>query len=671
MSTTITTHEPARGSMIFPRPEYDRNVAAALSSARAWYGNALPRKIESPAFVDFVARSWDFARVITDKAQMQIRRDFSSAATDGVAIFLPGNYFKQGFYEEMVEVSDFVAAAVMCVNGSQIHEALHIALSTCRLPEWAATNPEANKLFNEHIGFGVVLNVVEDIFIEAYGRKQWSFLDMFVEGKNDVLFGELVIWERMNALYGEDATQDDLLNALVVLKNVHHRQDTRWSPWQKIVDELLSANDPDLSKDERLQIAINVWKLLATATDASGQPLPEGEASKRSIDRASASLGGALAPEEADALIKALLALAGSESDVEGESGSGKPSGKLIIEPWTFGSSGSDKLDQVLQVAFAEVNYTSKGDDVEIENQYAIVIENQKIARGEGKVNISRIPPVLVLNIMDKAGKLGSSLLTPSPDFRRLGHFLRYMREEKHHPGQPRTSGSQLVKTRLHRIVTDSKIMAFHDSKRAKRGKPEVIILVDMSGSMEHDRLIHKVAAAAYGAYDSLVACRVPVAVYGHTSVSASGRYQPLVLGIAAYEMPFLNSQLTVTNKPAEAFSMIPVVPHFQNFDGIAIREVAKRFSDRPGAKVLIVLSDGQPFGGSEYSGDSAVKHTSQVIIGVNRSGVSVISLSLTSEVMEANDKLYGKGNMPAYGGLLERSLQNLVRVIATGQSLT
>lgn len=671
---------PSEKPWIFQRPEYDERVAIALEVAREWYGGVLPRKVTGYEFIEFAARSWDLVRRITNKGVIKVNKSLPSAATDGETIWLPGSYFTDKFYREradLLNASDQVAAAVMCVNGSQIHEGLHCLLTECDLPKWASSNPVSDKLFKSHIGFSMVLNLVEDIFIEQYSYERYEFLTMFLHGKNDILLGQIQLWESFNDLYQPDATQDDLIGALACIKNIAHRTDERWLPWRPVVDKLLEAANSKLSRNQRLQIAIELWELITKSKTSDGsEDLPGGNA-MIGIDASSPTAGGALSPEQIEKLLDKLLEMAEAgeldgpgkgDGEGEGEPTPGSGGEGITIDVSALGTSGLKKLDRLLKLKVGRIDYT--GDrDIPTEEQFEILIENMIIHRGECKVDIRGIPPTLIKNILDVA-------VTPdevriSKDFRGLGNLLRYLRQEKHHPGAPRTVGSKLVKQRLHRIATDGKVMAMYDSKHITKGKPKVILLIDMSGSMRSSSLIDRVMIAAYSAFESLVECQVPVAVYGHTASSKGHDYQPLVYAIAAYQMPLFQRGLTTTRNVKAAFGRVTKVEHSQNFDGIAIEEVAKRFPDQPGSKVLIVLSDGQPYGGGSYGGQRALEHTADVIRRTNRSGTAVLSLSLTSEVMEANDKLYGKGNLPAYGHLLDRSLRHLVQVIATGQPLT
>ena len=353
-----TATEPEEREPIFPRPEYDEFVAQALEASREWYGNSLPRRVDGYDFLDFAARSWDFVRKITTKGVIKVNKSLASACTDGTTIWLPGCYFEEKFYLSRADMADAVGAAVMCVNGSQIHEGLHCLLSQCNLPEWAATNPVSAELSKKHIGFNMVLNLIEDLFIEQWCYKKHDYLTMFLHGKNNILLGQVPMWESMNNLYQPDATQDALIASLACLKNINHRKDERWAPWQEIVDCALLAANEKLSQSERLQIAIDVWNLIMNAENSAGMPMPCGNAVATAPDSSSVTMGGALSPEELEKLIDKLLelaeagelgeALAGPEGDGgdgAGEPGEPKPgSGSggmvVVIDASKFGSTG-------------------------------------------------------------------------------------------------------------------------------------------------------------------------------------------------------------------------------------------------------------------------------------------------------------------------------------------
>lgn len=687
MMTSPSKPEPVE---IFPRPEFDQAIWDAENAARTWYGASLPRQIESYDFIDFAARSWSFASSIAPKATLKVVKNSDTACTDGQTIFIPGSYFSHKFYEEMADIGNPSAAAVMMVNGSQIHEAFHCVYSTCHLSQSAMEYAPANELFKKYAAFAAVMNIIEDLFIETRGRHEFAQMMMFVDAKNNIMLGDVPAWRWFNAAYQPDATKDNLLQLLVLLKNPRHRDDPRWEPWGMLKELALRACMPSLTKIDRLKIAVDVWNALDESTTSDGSSeMPDGAINQVSPDRTVGMTGGALSPEELEQFLSALgkhldeliEKWLEEHADAEGsEPGKGEPKepgkGEFLapmssMTTGTEGSSGVSALDVELKIEIDKGTLKmDDSDDSSVDNQLKIIFKQIKFERGEGKVRLSGIPGVEFILIFKQ--KYGSTTkLHADKAFNKLGYLLRYLRQEKHVIGQPRTTGSKIAKSRIHRIATDGKIMAFPDSEHLKKGQPEVIFLLDMSGSMESGGLIERVAQAGLGAFKSLVECRVPVAVYGHTSDHGKAAYTPIVYGIASYNMPLVGNRISTTINPDQAFANVVAARHTQNFDGIAIDFVSKRFTTRPGSKILIVLSDGEPHGGINYSGWQAVEHTAQVIRDLNRHHVTVLSLSLTESVMESNTRLYGKGNLPAYGGLLERTLQHVVQVISTGKPLT
>lgn len=84
-----------------------------------------------------------------------------------------------------------------------------------------------------------------------------------------------------------------------------------------------------------------------------------------------------------------------------------------------------------------------------------------------------------------------------------------------------------------------------------------------------------------------------------------------------------------------------------QNIDGLAIDYVSKRIQElkTDGKKILIVVSDGQPWGDG-YSGMQAIKHTRKCVDKARSEGVKVFGVGIQSAFApEIGDMLYGRGN--------------------------
>jgi nitric oxide reductase activation protein len=78
-----------------------------------------------------------------------------------------------------------------------------------------------------------------------------------------------------------------------------------------------------------------------------------------------------------------------------------------------------------------------------------------------------------------------------------------------------------------------------------------------------------------------------------------------------------------------------------QNYDGFMVERATEHFTKKEGRKILLVLSDGEPYAPA-YNGSAADAHTKQKIAEARKKGFVVISISLVSGVVEANNRIYG-----------------------------
>jgi hypothetical protein len=286
--------------------------------------------------------------------------------------------------------------------------------------------------------------------------------------------------------------------------------------------------------------------------------------------------------------------------------------------------------------------------------------------KSSGRAPASR--PILVKDVYQVARPTKS--IEPDRDWREFAKYLRFARQQKTTPGIARDSGGRIVKNRLARILTDGKVLAYRDLSRLLRGKPEVILVIDASGSMQNARgagesLFDRVTRAAEGMFESLMGAGIPTAVYAHTSWSSPGRGDdPLLVQVAAFRMPMFTTQPLTHGDYAQRFNALTGIRTSQNYDGYILEKVADQFTDVPGTKLLVMLSDGTPMGGG-YHGDTADKHTQDAAIAARRKGVHVLSVSLVAGVVKANDKIYGsRYNLSGYGDSLNPTLQDLAMTL-------
>lgn len=580
---------------------------------RSWYKSYLP-SLSSIDFIQWASRSASLAHKIV-KAPIRVDPKSTSAYTDGKTITVPALYFSKDYHANLGYGDEANSlSAITALNGSMIHEALHIVLSECDLRKAVVGNKRAEELI-EQASFQTILNLVEDLFIEHYGRFANANIFPFVEGKNELFFSPKSLDERLQQ-FTEAKDQTSLLNLLLARKNTKIDDDELWNDFKPFVDLLDEAKDIMLTKQERVALAVRIHDLF------------ESEDAQQSVGFSPD--GDFISENKIDATI-------------------GIAEGELATE----------LLEQLVEAMEGQLESTAN-----IFNQAAELAEMSPVKATESK--FSSVPEVKFEHV--RSTLHGS--IEATADFRNFARMFKYLYEEKHTLGRPNDSGTRIVKQRLHRILTDGKVLAYHDKKTISRGKPKVVLLLDASGSMS-GVLWNMTRSAAYGAFLSLQRAGISVAAYAHTSVSESylGAHEPIVYGIAAFNMPLgRSSHPTTTSDVRGRFAGLNDIYLQENFDGYAIKYVANLFPSSPGSNVMIVFSDGRPAGGSSYGGPAALEHTKEVVNSVRKSGTSVISMSLTEGVMDSNNRIYGRYNVPAYGHLLERSLQNIIMSLIGGE---
>lgn len=671
----------------YPMVTADDDLFNALSIAYRWYGNTLPFKVGGPEFMRFVVRSHELARRIAPNSVMSVDGRAVAASTDGRNIWIPATYFMPEFFMELgVGREDVVAAAVVCINGSQIHEAIHCVKTTCNMVDAVKLLPAAEERAVKSRGFFAILNIVEDVFIEEWLRETEPGLSKFVDAKNEIMFSERSFQESLDLLVPQlqddgtmkVATQDELLALISHRKRVSLNVDARWEPWAEIVEQLEAARNPNLVELDRLEIAVIIFDLLMQGSDAVGNQLQPGElmnakpqAGDDEMDAMAAELMAALA----GALGELIAGFAAEEMAERAAGRGGHPSAPKS-------EAQADENPDVAQNEAAEATSHNlsipglKSIAAELASSMVRALGEVKMERGEGRFDRTKLPTVKAIDILEGKSRRSAHVIEPAVEFTRLGQHLRYLRTENRTPGAPKTSGTRLVKQRLARMATDQKVMADLDSRQMSKGKPEVIILLDISGSTESgygskngESLCESMTKGAFGAYESLKRAQVAVAVYAHTSTDRGSETQPLVYGVAAYQMPLLTPRLGSSGQVALRFATLLSVEHSQNFDGIALEFVLNQFTKKPGSKTVIVMSDGLPSGSYHYGGRLGREHTHDVAELARRQGKNVISMSLVQNVVKDNNEIYGeKFNLPAYGDRLDKALQNLVLTLGQGR---
>ncbi len=148
----------------------------------------------------------------------------------------------------------------------------------------------------------------------------------------------------------------------------------------------------------------------------------------------------------------------------------------------------------------------------------------------------------------------------------------------------------------------------------------EIVLLIDASGSMygssEHlARTLGVGLGEAFSRNPSVL-----LSAYAHTANNGNG-------GLTIY---------TIKDKKHryEKEAFLSITSKQNNADGFAISWAAKQFDRRSKSRLLIVISDGQPYA-SNYSGAAANDHTRESVRAAKRAGIKVVSLAVKSYYQE------------------------------------
>lgn len=265
--------------------------------------------------------------------------------------------------------------------------------------------------------------------------------------------------------------------------------------------------------------------------------------------------------------------------------------------------------------------------------------------------------PVILKNVAEYS--ISNKEVTKVREFDDFTHNLKFFSELKRNPGQDVVLGNHFNSRAFYRLNIDGKVMTRNDSNKVRKGQPEIILLIDASGSMSGS-LLDMTINVCYTVFEGLKNSDIPVSVYAHTAEFKDA----LVVAVASHKMPLMTSYVETTYDNQERFKRLHSVENDENADGYAIEFVSKRFNfNSVSDKFLIVLSDGRPnFARYDYMGTKGIEHTKNVVNKLNSDGIYVMSMSLTKGVYDTNNLIYGKErNLEAYGNHL---IENMKRTI-------
>lgn len=576
-----------------------------VMNVRSWYRRHIPNP-NSPAFAGFFGGAYRFLEMTCapntiNSITLHTEVHTASCEVASRNIILPARalfapYYKNFHLDLTPDILPEVVAGVM--TGLGIHEAAHLRYTLNLQSAHVKSKTRLSKVtIKWQTIFHTLHNIVEDWYID--NQTMQESYGMFTEMLLDVFFSESV--QEINVNNFHDATSGTLLRAVTTLligaKHPAFRTHRIWD--HPTLDQFMPLLDKVLKEHsfhKRVDLAIDLYFML--------------------------------------------LELVKDQPD-DGAGVSNLFNDELA----------SDPEHNILPNG----HYSLAEDDLSL-SERRFVREIQRQLETRDLPSQSARKPVLERDVMaGDVERYKEKLLDgPSKVFTTVGRILSRLQHVNNPPIIPRPYGGAILKNRVANIATDGKI--FGRRMRIKDNSDrEVIILVDMSGSMRYKGLIKNALEAAWGAFNGLRSSRTRAAVYGHTSGDYRIRDQPLLLRIVSYGLVDGN-----TSQNDARFLRAAEVEKSNNFDGLAIERVAKKFTKRQCPKMLIVLSDGQPQG-SGYSGDDAVDHTRQVVNKVRKQGIRVVSLSLIPQVMVSNNDIYGeRWNIDASTDL-ENKLKRLV----------
>lgn len=315
-------------------------------------------------------------------------------------------------------------------------------------------------------------------------------------------------------------------------------------------------------------------------------------------------------------------------------------------------------------------NEQSSKDVVEMIDNQSVIVQNDAFSENE-LLDVSKEFEHSVNNdekidvkLVDVNNYRPYYRLNDASEFEGFANYLKNARAEKQVSQFPKMYGNRILSNRLMYANVDGSIFGKKDSTRLIKGYPEIIFLLDFSGSMLGNGLFTRVIEVGKTIFYDLQQNNISCAFYGHTTDDKC-----LVVAIASHNMPLMElNKIEQTVNFEQAFIKATGVNCNENADGYALEFVAQRFTDKPGKKLVVVASDGCPsFRGRGrsvlYGGAKAENHVESVANIIRESNISVVALSLTESVVSTNDRIYGKEhNYQAFGQNLASNLKKIVK---------
>lgn len=599
--------------------------------AKTWYlsGQLVP-SIDNPAFGAFAAKgiglmletlkAEDYS-LTPPKYFLDAEAPAAYFDIDQNKIAIPGWYVLKDRIKAIARTADDLnIVSIILINGSTVHESLH-RVHTRHSMQWILDG--AKRYFGDVVAkygpglFADVVNILEDVRIESLLNK--PSLKFWINAKNNVLFNDdevRHVFDRFNGAV-ETAIPVAICYKREELRPIVERT------FAKYPQAITALSGVIGMKDNTFNLLTNVAKFL-TAFEAPDSP-PEASGAGDPFEGASIQMS---APE-------------------------------------LKGPLSSKEKRNVKAVAGEFKNASGK-----ISKENAEIASRRKIDKAVGIVESKKVAVVDVEDFVREGDFSDIKVQVRGSD--RFAQLLKQLRTEVVGRGRAKKTGAKVNAVNLYRVATDGKVFSTRGGREIGN-EIEIIILVDASGSMASVRdvgyLVEGSKASLFGictavakkVFFALKNADVPCKVLAHTGDRETSS-SPVLIKVASHRMGN-----ETTSNVERKFNAMLRIPLNNNYDGKILKEILNGgYFSEIAQKVLIVLSDGEPLG-NYYHGAAAVAHTKTAVHDCRKAGISVVCLSLTKEVIDANNAIYGEtANIDASENV-DKALTQMVAAIAAG----
>jgi len=590
--------------------------------------------------------------------------------TDGKTIYVSRNWFHDKFYLETFKINidpnDMAYTMVGMYDGLLVHEALHILLTEFNQEKLHNIYKSLNAKYDKDYTFknsfiAELYGIVEDIYIEQYAKRNLTYYYSKVNFMNGIIFHEEYYQSRVDDFNDavDDKAKVNAIANLMILFKIDYYQNTLKSfvpEVSTILDELLY----DLTNEQRIDV---VYRILDTlAYDVSGSDKGQ-EQAQESVDQmiedgnskpssGDTKNGGSYYDYNGKKLTEADIEQAGKAFDKHFDENGGKVAHDL-----------KELEDQVSK------DQTNKSNEVRFKEE----IKRYRI-NGDRKTTVKICKP-------ENNNNSFSIDFDAVKDFETIGRIFRQIKARTKNVSPPANKG-RIKSGIIHNIVVTDNIMHKKNTVNKKFTEPEVVILLDISGStltssrgLKASSLLEYINNAGYGMFNALKQSNVSCSVYAHTTESRS---ECSILPVAS-NRHFLVSDNKGSRKSGttadtdSAFKSVLDFYHNGNADGTAIAFLNKYAftEDQNRSKILIVVSDGEPSDGDRsivpsFYGDALDELVKALVTSIRTTDKHVFSVSVAKNVVESNNYIYGKEwnidasnpkNYNAFHGLVDKIL--------------